>query len=96
MAATITIIDQIEKTVDGNYEDWQIGLTDNSALRKSQMGNPLSWLQWQADSHDEAFKIVEHFLKKGMGDAGGDKSLGDFVYILLIDKPALKNVTFVF
>ncbi len=96
MAASLTIIDQIEKTVDGDYEEWQIGLTDDSASRKAELGNPLSWLQWQAESFQEAQKVLDHFFKKGMGNAGSIKKSGDVVYILLLDKPRLKAMTFVF
>ena len=96
MAASLTIIDQIEKTVDGEYEEWQIGLTDDSPSRKAELGNPLSWLQWQAESFQEAQKVLNHFLEKGMGNAGSIKKIGDVVYILLIDKPRLQAMTFVF
>lgn len=96
MAASLTIIDQIEKAVDGDYEDWQIGLTDDSASRKAELGNPLSWLQWQAETFQDAQKVLDHFFKKGMGNAGSIKKIGDVIYILLMDKPRVKAMTYVF
>ncbi|MCZ6821298.1 MAG: hypothetical protein O7G31_17660 [Calditrichaeota bacterium] len=90
MASRTVIIDQIEKTVQGKYQEWQIGVTDDSASRKAQLGNPISWLQWLAESEDDAAQIVNHFADKGMHQVGSVEERGDFVYILLIDNPVLK------
>lgn len=90
MASRTVIIDQIEKTVQGKYQEWQIGVTDDSASRKAQLGNPISWLQWLAESEDDAAQIVNHFADKGMHQVGYVEERGDFVYILLIDNPVLK------
>jgi hypothetical protein len=88
MASAMIIIEQIEKTVDGAYSEWQIGITDDSARTKTQLGNPLSWLQWQADSTREAISVVNYFIEKGMQDAGCTTKSADFVYILLLDRIA--------
>lgn len=89
MASRTVIIDQIEKTVQGQYQEWQIGVTDDSASRKAQLGNPLSWLQWRAESENDAAEIVNHFADKGMHQVGCVEERGDFLYILLIDIPVL-------
>lgn len=86
MATAATIIQQIENTVQGAYSDWQIGLTDDSATRKAQLGNPLSWLQWQADSIQAAMDIVAYFKKLGMYVVTGKHRPGETVYILLSDR----------
>ena len=89
MASSLIIIDQIERTVNGAYSDWQIGITDDSARTKAQLGNPLSWLQWQANSPEDAIVVVEYFQKKGMQDAGYITKSADFVYIVLVDRLTL-------
>jgi hypothetical protein len=89
MASSLIIIEQIERTVNGAYSDWQIGITDDSAITKAQMGNPLSWLQWQANSTEEAVAVVNHFEEKGMKNLGCTTKSADYVYILLLDNMAL-------
>ena len=86
MASSLIIIEQIERTVNGAYSDWQIGITDDSALTKALLGNPLSWLQWQANSTEEAVAVVNHFAEKGMKNLGCRTKSADYVYILLLDK----------
>ena len=86
MATELIIIEQIERTVNGKYAEWQIGITDDSARRKAKLGNPLSWLQWQANSVQAARAVVQYFLAKGMHDGGCDSKSADFVYILLLDR----------
>jgi len=81
MASEAIIISQIENTVGGKYSGWKIGITDKPALRKAQVGNPLSWLQWQADSHQAAKNVLQYFLQKGMKHSGTANKSADFVYI---------------
>ncbi|MFQ5652415.1 MAG: hypothetical protein ACE5IY_20990 [bacterium] len=84
MASEATIIQQVEMTVQGQYSKWKIGITDGPARRRAQLGNPLSWLHWQADSEEIARAVKHHFLSCGMHKAGRAKSVGHFVYILLL------------
>ncbi len=86
MASRDTIIQQIERTVDGRYEDWQIGLTDDSARRKAEFGNPLCWLQWQAESTADALEIIDYFVTCGMRGVARVVPSGESVFILLVDK----------
>ena len=88
MATQETIVQQIERTVGGEYHDWQIGLTDDSSGSKAALGNPLSWLQWQADSADEAVGILDYFVQKGMQSVGKITRSGEFVFVLLVDNPS--------
>ncbi len=87
MASEKTIKKQIEKTVNGKYSDWQIGLTNYPAQRKAQLGYPLSWLQWQANSEQAARNVERYFLQKGMHSAGPGPEEATFVYILLFHNP---------
>jgi len=93
MASEATIIKQIEKTVVGKYSDWLIGLTDDPALRKAQLGNPLSFLQWKADSEQAAKNVERYFLVKGIQSAGVAPKSALHVYILLVHNPGSKNKT---
>lgn len=87
MASDSTIISQIEKTVGGKYLDWKIGITDDPAHRKAQFGNPLSWLQWKADSEQAAQNVERYFSKKGMISARKASKSAKYVYILLKNNP---------
>jgi hypothetical protein len=95
MATQAKIIQQIERAVDGDYQDWKIGLTDDSALRKAQMGDPQSWVQWQANSVEEAIEIIQFFRVKGMTTTGLDNRTGEFIYILLVRKPEYKSISYI-
>jgi len=81
MTSKSDIRKQIESTVGGRYRDWQIGVTEDPLVRKAQLGNPLTWLQWQADSEESAGEIRDEFVNKGMMLSGrsGPPS-GDYVY----------------
>jgi hypothetical protein len=84
VASQAVIIKQIEKVVAGKYFDWMIGLTDNPLNRKAELGNPLSFLQWKADSEQDAKNVELHFLLKGMQSVGIAPNLAIHVYILLV------------
>ncbi len=87
MATEATIIKQIEKTAAGKYSDWLIGLTDDPAVRKAQLDNPLSFLQWKADTERAAKNVERYFLAKGMHSAGAAPQSALHVYILLAINP---------
>lgn len=85
MASDAIIIQQIESTAEGRYQEWLIGVTKDAATRKAELGNPLNWLQWQADSDAQATMVQRHFTDLGMHKDRVDKSGGATVYILLAD-----------
>lgn len=89
MASKATIITQIERTTEGQYADWQIGITDDPMNRRAQLGHPLSWVHWQTNSRKQAEAIRQYFLSKGMSYAGKIKETGNYVYILLQTAPSL-------
>ena len=63
------------------YSLWTIGVTDNPSTRKSQHDNPKYWMQWNADSEQDAREIEAYFVKKGMKGGTGGKGGADYVYI---------------
>lgn len=84
MSLDLIIQEQIEITVCGVYLNWQIGLTTDPGTRRAHLGNPLDWLQWQVDSDDMAWNIVQYFVKRGMRFAGGNRSATKkYVYLSL-------------
>ncbi len=82
MASENYIIRQIEDITAGKYKEWQIGLTDEPLNCKAQLGNPLTWLHWKADSEQEARNAVRFFLDKGMNRDDATTGPGVYVYIL--------------
>ena len=84
MASDAIIIQQIDRTVQGKYQDWIIGITNDAAARKAELGNPLNWVQWEADSEREALKVQRHFVRKGIHRDTGGVSQGNIVYISLV------------
>lgn len=86
MADEATIQKQIESAVEGKYAGWRIGITDNPTKRKADLGNPLHWLQWEADSVEVARRVADHFVNKGMASATGPDP-GRYVYILPSQAP---------
>ena len=74
MASEKIIREWVERVVEKKYSDWTIGTTNDPASRKTQLGNPLTWLQWQVDSLETARNVIGYFVSKGMGgvEAQGD------------------------
>ncbi len=64
MASENYIIRQIEDIAAGKYKEWQIGLTDKPLNCKAQLGNPLTWLHWKADSEQEALNAERFFFRQ--------------------------------
>lgn len=83
MPSKAIIISEIESTVSEKYPDWKIGITNEPATRRAQLGNPLSWLQWRAASEDCALFILTHFLHAGLRNAGEKSEPGEHVFIFL-------------
>jgi len=81
MASESTIKTAIERIAGGGYSAWTIGVTDNSARRRIEHGNPIAWLQWNADTETVARDVEIYFLNKGMKGAPGGAGRADYVYI---------------
>lgn len=81
MTLEATIKKQISHTAGNDYSTWTIGVTNKPALRKARVGNPLSWLQWKADSEQAALNVERYFLQRGMKQDKGVPSEGHYVYI---------------
>lgn len=81
MASKNTIVQQIENTIQGEFSSWSVGVTSDPAVRKAQLGNPLSWLQWQADSDKVAKQALDEIVGKGARRSGPVSQSGTFVYI---------------
>lgn len=81
MARTKRIIKEIKKIVQEDYHLWEIGATDNAIAQKAELGNPLAWAQWEADSVETAAGLVQHFSRKGMKTTGERNKSGCLVYI---------------
>ena len=82
MASEHYIIRQVNEIATGNYTKWQIGVTGEPLNRKAQLGNPLTWLHWKADSEQEARNVERFFLDKGLRGTGATTGSGVYVYIL--------------
>lgn len=83
MSSKAIIISEVESTINKKYSDWEIGITNEPGKRKAQLGNPLSWLQWQAASEDVALFILAYFLDSGLKLSGKKPEQGKHVFILL-------------
>ncbi len=81
MASKKTIVQQIEHSIQDEHGAWSIGVTPDPAARKAGLGNPLSWLQWQADSEDAASDILNDLVQSGVNRSGPAGQTGTFVYI---------------
>lgn len=80
MASESEIISEIEMIV-GTYSSWTIGITDDPKRKKQELGNPILWHDWDADSESSAKNIEEHFIEKGMKGSTGDGTSPHYVYV---------------
>ncbi len=85
MVSKSTIISEIDYRVNNvktpDYSAWTIGVTDQPATRKHQHDDPKHWMQWNADSEQDARDIETHFKNKGMKGGTGGRGNADWVYI---------------
>ena len=81
MASETDIKAAIERVVGGKYSIWTIGVTDDPNRRRTEHGNPGSWIQWNADTEQAARNVESYFLAKGMKGGGGGGGRADYVYI---------------
>ena len=80
-----SIIDGIDGRVNRaekkDYSIWTIGITNNPERRKGEHDNPKHWMDWKADSEEDARDIEEHFKEKGMKGGLGGGNNPTYVYI---------------
>ncbi len=68
--------------IDGDYNHWTIGVSDDPFHASLKYGDPVSWHEWDVDSANEGLEIKNHFIRKGMQAAG--EETGDdenYVYV---------------
>ena len=83
MASETTITAGIDRLV-GTYSLWGIGLTANPDQREVEIGNPMGWRLFEADTEQVAKNVEAHFVGKGMvGDNLGRNSGAKHVYIFM-------------
>jgi hypothetical protein len=91
MTAKASIIAAISTRVGNTaYSAWRIGLTHDTAERKTYWGTTKGqtvscWTSWTADSLSEAQAIETYFIQdKGMkGGEGGNLSPGKTAYVYI-------------
>jgi len=85
MVSKSTIMSEIESRVQSaktkKYSIWTIGVTDDPQTRKQKHDDPKYWMQWNADSEQDARDIESHFIDKGMKGGTGGGGSADWVYI---------------
>lgn len=83
MASEAAIKAGIERLV-GTYSLWAIGLTDSPDQREIEVGSPMGWRIFDADSEQVAKNVGEHFVGKGMeGDNLGRYARARYIYIFM-------------
>lgn len=83
MASESVIKEQIERMVKGRYSTWVIGLTKDPGERKAQVGQPLNWLHWRAESERAAGIVLQHFVQRGMESNENSAKLAKYIYVFL-------------
>ena len=83
MASETAIKTGIERSV-GAYSLWAIGLTDDPESREVEVGNPMGWRVFDADTELVAKNVGAHFVRKGMeDDTAGRAARAKYVYIFI-------------
>ena len=65
MASETAIEVGIDRIV-GTCSLWAIGITDDPVQRQAEMGTPMGWCLFEADSERVAENIEAHFVGRGM------------------------------
>ena len=90
--ATGTIIKENIRTIATTYGLWTIGLTIDPGRREVNIGNPIGWRLFEADTEQVAKNVEAHFVRRGMkGDSGGRASGAKYVYIFMGLKNSLRE-----
>ncbi|MDA1127673.1 MAG: hypothetical protein O2913_03105 [Chloroflexi bacterium] len=83
MASETIIEADIERLV-GTYSLWIIGTTNNPEQREVEIGAPMGWCQFDADSELAARKIEAYCFARGMHeDTVGRVPGAKYVYIFM-------------
>ena len=77
----VSIGNQIDVIVAGDYQKWYIGVTDDPDGQKREHGNPAVWHQWQPDNKSESRVIEKHFIYLQMDGGPMGRGNAEFVYI---------------
>ena len=84
----ITEIDDLVKSqTEGVYSKWRIGRANDAQDSKKQHGSPDSWLDWDADTVEDAVKVESFFVEKGMRQEGEGYGDADFIYVFFGGSP---------
>ncbi|PKB71251.1 MAG: hypothetical protein BZY87_06455 [SAR202 cluster bacterium Io17-Chloro-G6] len=82
--ASATIIKESINMVVTTYSLWTIGLTIDPGRREVEIGNPIGWRLFEADTEQAAKNVEAHFVGKGMkGATGGRASGATYVFIFM-------------
>ena len=84
----ISEIDELVKSqTDGVYSKWRIGRANDVEESKTQHGNPDSWLDWDADTVEDAIQVESYFVENGMRLEGAGYGDADFIYVFFGGSP---------
>lgn len=87
MSLKLYIKRAIESFVDDNsvmwtdYQNWYVGVTNNTSRREREHSYPNIWRSWKANSVREARDIETLFLDEGMQGASGGGRNPVHVYV---------------
>lgn len=82
--ASATLIKESIRTIVTTYSLWTIGLADDPDRREVELGNPIGWRLFEADTEEAAKNVESHFVGKGMkGAAGRSASEAKYVFIFM-------------
>lgn len=72
MASDIETIKGIERNLESMqpYDAWHIGLSRDPDQREIELGYPAFWRYWELDTPDQARRVKDFFLHKGMREDG--------------------------
>lgn len=82
--ASATIVKESIKLVVTTYSLWTIGLTTDSGRREVEIGSPIGWRLFEADTGQVAESVEAYFVGQGMNAATGRRAFGaQYVFIFM-------------
>lgn len=77
------IIRSIENLLScaGPYGAWTIGLAADIEQARTERDEPGLWTEWQAGTAQDARRILDHFVQRGMMIDPATDPAGAFIYI---------------
>jgi len=75
------IVPEIKRIVNSDYSSWAIGISNNPALRRKELGNPAIWYEWEVVTSEAAYNVMRYFHSQGVNIDSRSERGANHIYL---------------